>query len=266
MSETNDGGRTWSSTIAPSALDVAILMPSLTTGASFREGRTSVSCVTVAACVIVAESVRPTAPSVALFTTEAGRTWSGAKLPPGFVPWQVQCFARGRCVSTGSEGATKTIAVAYSANAGSTWSAAQVPTVAGAIHALSCPSPSYCMAVLFPLTAAPKTSSVLVSSDGGQSWSMEGGPRLPARGAVTSLSCSARASCWAMGDNWPMVIPFGGGPSGAFAAATTDAARHWRSAALPPAVQGTEAISCPSVGTCFALAWTTTVVLLEYRA
>ena len=265
MSETDNGGRTWSSTRAPSALDVAILMPSLTTGASFREGTTSVSCATAASCVIVADSVRPTAPSVALYTTDAGRTWSFAKLPPGFVPGDVQCFARGQCLSTGSEAATQNIAVAFSANAGSTWSAARVPAIAGTIDALSCPSLSYCMAIPIPLTAAPKTSSVLVSGDGGQSWSLEAGPRLPAGGAVSSLSCPARANCWAMGDNWPMVIPFGGGPIGAFAAATTEGARHWRSATLPASVRGTEAVSCPSIRTCFALAWTTTIVLLEYR-
>ncbi len=263
MSETSDGGRTWSSTRAPSAINVAILMPSLTTGASFREGRTDVSCATAASCVIVADSVRPTVPSVALFTRDAGQTWSVAKLPRGFVPGQIQCFARGECLSTGSE--RDAIAAIYSANGGATWSAGRIPALSGAIDDLSCPSLSYCIAVPVPFTAAPKTSSVLVSSDGGQSWSLKAGPRLPAGGALSSLSCSAGTSCWAMGDNWPMVIPFGGGPIGGFAAGTI-AGGHWSSATLPPTVQGTEAVSCPSIGTCFALAWTTTVVLLEYRA
>jgi hypothetical protein len=69
-----------------------------------------------------------------------------------------------------------------------------------------------------------------------------------------------------MGNAWQQVFGPSSPPSGAFAAATTDAAGHWHNAALPPAVQGTEAVSCPSIGTCFALAWTTTVVLLKYRA
>jgi hypothetical protein len=280
FSETHDGGRTWSSTRAPNALSVAILMPSLATGVPFREGTTGVSCATADSCAVFAESVRPDVSSVGLFTTDAGRIWSVAKLPRGFVPGQVQCFAGGQCVSTGLEESTGTvvgalaaklrstwsIAGAFSTDAGATWSAARIPRLGGAIATLSCSRASHCMAVPVPSTAPPKTSSVLVSSDGGKSWSLEAGPALPAGGAISSLSCSSSASCSAMGDNWPMVIPFGGGPTGAFAASTTGASGRWRSATLPSTVQGTEAVSCPSAGTCFALAWTTTLVLLEHRA
>jgi photosystem II stability/assembly factor-like uncharacterized protein len=265
MSETSDGGRTWSSTRAPSAINVAVLMPSLATGVPSRFGWASVSCATMASCVIVAESVRSPVPSAALFTTDAGRTWAVANLPHRFVPSQIQCFARGQCLSTGFDSTTQTIAVAFSANGGSTWSAARVPDLSGAILSVSCSSLSYCMAVPISFTAAPTTSSVLVSTDGGHSWSLQAGPALPAGGTLWKLSCPVRANCWAMGDNWPVQVAFGGGPDGAFAAATTDTRGPWRSATLPPAVQGTEAVSCPSIGTCFALAWTTTLVLLEYR-
>jgi hypothetical protein len=91
------------------------------------------------------------------------------------------------------------------------------------------------------------------------------GRLLPPGGTVWNVSCPARASCWAIGDEWPMQIPVGGWPIVGFAAATADTQGRWHSATLPPTVEGTEAISCPSTSTCFAVAWTTSLVMLEYE-
>ncbi len=179
----------------------------------------------------------------AFVTKDGGRTWSASSMPSP--PFQVQCFPDARCVSAEEEGAS------YSADNGLKWSPAWTPGYT--LQLLSCISSQTCMAVSGPGGGAGTT--IVVSDNGGESWSTVEAQGLPAGKAFTSLACPTASECWMSGDN---LVNVGGGKTavvgGAVLLSSANGGRTWQSTKLPKGITGIGRLSCPNPSTCFAVA------------
>ena len=279
FSWTTDGGQHWASVPAPSALSIAdpqrrCLPGNITTCLTFALGAVSLSCTTVTSCVIVASSPGPVSSKGASWalefaTHDGGLSWSEVTLPSGFLASQGQCSIDGSCVITGEKAGR--FATLYSSDDGATWAWASAPAVpllparssctnssAGCAHlaspvSLSCSDASGCVVMLRP---GGVRVALLVSKNGGRSWSEMAPPRLPAGEAVTSVSCPTSSYCWASGDIWPPKYGYLGG----LIASTTNGGATWQTNQLPPSMiatvdggVGIGAVSCATSKVCFAL-------------
>jgi len=281
FSWTTDGGQHWASAPAPDALSVS--ERSSTCGAGgvcspLMIGPVGLSCTTANSCVVVASS--PGAPpgssgilnfptrSVEFVTDDRGHTWKKVNLPYRFLAGQVQCFAWGSCIAIGIRIAA-TVTALYSTDGGITWALSSLPALGGLLGSLSCSDESSCTAVLFPPPEAKSTlGALLVSKDGGRSWSRLSGPKLPSGKALTSLSCPTSSDCWASADieSTVDIVAPGVVPAGGLVVSTTNGGDSWQVDQLPSTVQGVEVISCPTSKTCFALGWSgTSSALLTYN-
>jgi len=115
-------------------------------------------------------------------------------------PYQVQCFPDARCVSTGEASAS------YSTDNGLEWSPASLPAgplaflrSLGGLGSLSCSSSEACIAV----SSSPGggvDAVLLVSHNGGESWSSVEAHGLPAGKVFIGLACPTASECWMSGD------------------------------------------------------------------
>jgi len=283
FSWTTDGGRDWTSVPAPNALSIAQRAWNCAPGGDpcgdFATGPMSLSCTTASSCVVVASSppVLPEnsglsnlpAGAVELVTDDRGRSWKRVSLPSGFLAADVQCFSWGRCIAASDIPAPAR--ALYSTDGGMKWASASVPAVPGFVGSLSCSDASDCIALLVSpgMAKNPTPAFLLVSKDGGRSWSKLSGLELPPGKAVTGLSCPTSSDCRASADTRSTMYEEtpGSGPSGGLVASTTNGGDSWQVDQLPSTVQGVGAVSCPSFKACFALGWTgSSSVLLTYKS
>ena len=129
----------------------------------------------------------------------------------------------------------------------STWVAATIPSGLGDLYAVSCSSPTDCVAVG---QATGGQGAAIETTNGGQSWSSDTVPS----GAPPLVA----VSCWAAGD----CVATGGTTSagdiyvetaGSFAGPKTE----------PSGDTEVDVVSCPSAGYCAALAYNTTTGLFD---
>jgi photosystem II stability/assembly factor-like uncharacterized protein len=253
--ETADAGKTWVSRPGPAGLSRAYESSS---GAPI-EGSIVLSCPSASTCTVVASNLQQPGPSSGAFLTEDGaRTWSASSMPTAW-PSQLQCFPDARCVSTGAgpnQGGP--LSASYSMDSGLNWAPAIVPSVpTSPIRpvTLSCSSSETCMAV--PLSSGAAGVSLVVSDNGGESWSSVQAQGLPAGKVFTGLACPTVSECWVSG-NTPLhladgrmtVLDTGGGA----VLSSADGGRTWLSTGLPKGIAGIGPLSCPDPSTCFALA------------
>ena len=175
-------------------------------------------------------------------------------------PSQLQCFPNARCIATGAgpyQGGH--LSASYSTDSGLNWAPAVVPSVPGGPVrpvTLSCSSPQTCMAV--PLSYGAARVSLVVSGNGGESWSTVQAEGLPAGKVFTGLACPTTSVCWVWG-NTPLHLADGrvavGYSGGAVVLSSTDGGRTWLSTGLPKGTAGVGPLSCPDPSTCFALAF-----------
>lgn len=244
--ETTDGGQSWAALPGPGGLTSAL-------------GVADLSCATASSCVVVSsDPAGQTGAAAAYATADRGSTWTESELPSDFVPGALQCASPSTCVTVGfrqspngSPTAPPGVAL-FTSDAGSTWTTSSLPPTPGAITRLTCASPSDCMASFF---AKPGSSTVLVSSDAGKSWTQaESSPHA----FVAGLSCPTASECWASG----MQLPNGSGQpvqvmkSGGIVSSTPDGGDAWRDAELPGGIGAVVDISCPTVTSCYAVALT----------
>jgi photosystem II stability/assembly factor-like uncharacterized protein len=251
--ETTDGGQSWTASPGPSDL-------------TSLAGLTELSCTTAASCVALSFDPSGASGAAEAYTTDdGGDTWSESTLPPDFVPGALQCVLASTCVATGffqSPDGSKTApagTVLYSTDSGVTWATASLPTASlttlGAFTRLSCADSSDCMASFFGKGSAARRD-VLVSSDGGESWSQ---PEASGLGDdfISGVSCPTALQCWASG----IALPDESGASGRVLAregmisSTSDGGETWQNAQLPAGVGPVADISCPTAVNCYALAF-----------
>ena len=251
--QTADAGKTWVPHAGPAALSGdyrlqnAPLRPTTAKGpvrGPITVGPIDLSCPGASTCTVVAHNL-----GAAFVTRDGGRTWAGT-FPP-WAPALVQCFPDGRCISVGSQGAN------YSTDNGLEWLAAGFPWFfvgpLASLGALSCSGPETCLAVSSP--PAGLGGTLLVSGNGGESWSVLEAHGLLAGKDYSGLACPTPSQCWISG-NTP--VDFDGGTidqgTGGVVLSSANGGRTWQSAELPKGINGIDAISCPSTSTCFALA------------
>ena len=251
--ETTDGGGTWASVAGPSQLTSSI-------------GVTVLTCTTAQSCIAIAsDPANQSGAALAFVTNDGGATWTDSNLPEDFVPRGLQCVSAQGCIVIGfsqSPDGSSTIppgANLYTSDDGATWTKATLPPGLGPLSSVSCASSAHCVASFFGDDGS--SSEILVSSDGGQSWSESGASGLPAA-MVTGLSCPAASDCWAAGiagasggsgGSGPIAVKLGPGAEGIMAS-TSDGGQTWQGQQLPQGVLMVVDISCPSETNCYALA------------
>jgi photosystem II stability/assembly factor-like uncharacterized protein len=186
--ETADTGTAWTSHPGPAGLSDDYVLTKDSVG-----GEIELSCPRAETCTVVASGFFEFG---AFVTKDGGRTWSASSMPSA--SYRVQCFPDARCVSVGIEGAS------YSTDNGLKWSPAWTPGYT--LQVLSCSNSRTCMAASWPGGGAGV--SLVVSDNGGESWSTVQAQGLPAGKAFTALACPAASECWTAGDT---PVNLGGG-------------------------------------------------------
>jgi photosystem II stability/assembly factor-like uncharacterized protein len=134
---TADGGQTWQ--VGTVAGGTGVLR--------------AISCSSATTCVALGPNPAgiqsPTAPAIAIMTTDGGTTWTSVSMPPASAALaRVTCAAGGPCYAVGPVPPGTLAVPAYSSSdGGHTWQAAPSPGGLTDIADVACPSPTACMAV-----------------------------------------------------------------------------------------------------------------------
>jgi photosystem II stability/assembly factor-like uncharacterized protein len=169
----------------------------------------------------------------------------------------VDCWAVGQPPSSGSSGssgssassgptaAPPTVVIDATPDGGLHWTAETVavanPT---ALTAIACSDRHDCMAVGTVDVNGPLLGTVLVTTDGGRSWST----LAPPSGSVdlSAITCSTAGRC--------MVLATGGATY--WSASTTDGGQVWqRGGALPPGFGGISSVACSGATQCVTVGY-----------
>lgn len=188
-------------------------------------------------------------------TADGGVTWSnGGDLPAGFsgttslsCTGAVDCIVAGD-ISTGPGHAGG--AVARTADGGTSWSLASLPSGVGLLHGATCAAQS-CMVVGTTSTTtsavSPGSGVVLASTDGGATFSARTVPQ--ALGDGFSVSCPVPGSCAVVGIHWSDAIP---ATPLAGAVTTPDLGARFAVPAVRYVPSELLSVSCPSSNACVA--------------
>lgn len=239
MIATRDGGSSWRADAAVSASSAA--RDEAVEGGSFQ----AVNC-SGQRCAALAS----TGPALGLLATsnDGGASWQESLLPPGDTLNGVTCAASGGCVVAGdtSDGSPLLALVA----GGQRWSTRDLgpPTDQ---TALTCSSPGHCLAAE-PASPVPLVASVTETDDGGARWSPVGLP--VGLTGIAALDCPTARRCLALADvPVPPQVHEDGGELASAILSSDDGGRSWRRDVLAaPAGTSLDALSCPTVTTCFA--------------
>jgi len=238
------------------------------------------SCATPSTCVLLDLALVPKGPTktfgVSYVTSDAGRHWAASVVPKGFLPSgqsAIQCFPGGRCIATGTDTAgrlgNQPAAMIYSTDGGRRWRVGAVPPVSAVAGMLSCVDADHCLSIEQKdrPDGEQTASGVLVTSDGGDTWS-----RYPARSLdpadpgttalnFASVSCATASDCWASGLLYQSLCQ-GSCPYAAnqgVLMATVDGGRRWTHEQLPPSPSpslqyvSVYPMTCATETACFAV-------------
>ncbi len=214
---TNDAGATWQSVATPAGATVI----------------TGVECSSAIDCTVIATDGTTfwSANSV-----DFGRQWTrGGSLPAGMEDAaSLTCVTGGSCLATGFTPTTAGHgqgAIVISTDAGTTWTAANVPAKTGLLQSAFCATVTSCVAGGTTSTTVsavvPAHGEILTSQDGGQTWTSSGAR--PSIDDVYGVACPSPLLCAMVGTKWVGTPPIGMGgvaqsrDSGAsFTASTTE--------------------------------------------
>jgi hypothetical protein len=226
---TKDGGATWSSEVAPAALD-----PSLS----------GVSCPTATDCMAVGSGAAGS--DLVLTTHDGGRQWTHASAPANAISiTAVRCMGIGSCVAIATNGTA--FWSSHSTDFGATWQqTGSLPASFLGASDLECDAEETCfVAGYVPAGAGHGSGALAISVDGGQSWA---GATVPAGvGVLRSVACATSTSCLAAGTASTTVS--GVSPAKGQLLQSVDGGHTWTVTTVPP-VDDTHGLACPSAQRC----------------
>jgi photosystem II stability/assembly factor-like uncharacterized protein len=254
---TSDGGQSWSATNNPDvASDVRV---------------DAVSCPAAGDCIAVGQDESGQA-SYAMVTTDDGQTWTVTQLPSGFAAQSLDCPDPDDCIAGGYTQQLSPAggwgAISYSYDGGSTWALATLaagsasqPDADEGVVSISCADAIDCAAAT--LGGKDSGSQVVVSSDGGATWSQAPASGLPGQFMPRQISCPSSSDCWlggAASTPKPSGVKIFGylGQQGVLAM-TSDGGQTFQVSQLPHGAEydTVTAVSCPTVTACYAIALNT---------
>jgi hypothetical protein len=150
------------------------------------------ACGSASSCVTIGtpRASKTTLASVGLVTTNAGKSWTKAAFPANkaYIT-SAACASATACVAMGENSAYTAGVSFFSTNVGKSWKETALPSGATSIQAVSCDGLD---------CAAITTTQVLVSRNGGKSWTMH---LLPSAFGLylRSVACLSGAECVAVG-------------------------------------------------------------------
>jgi hypothetical protein len=252
-----DGGRTWSAAGIPPAI----------------AGLSTISCTSSGFCLAGGEGFGTDAatgnvPQVIVASSDGGARWSQVAVPTGYFLLghvrssitisSIHCTTGAQCILTGLFAGTKSGDAFFTTNGGSSWEEAPGWQSAtgdgpGAPSSVSCPSPTICLAVAMDFSFPQ--ANLLISHDGGASWSPLVGPSGQTHGSgpaeiqesflsLVALSCPSFSDCVVVGQ---------GQSDWLFAAATSDAGTTWSPSQIPVPLGGLHGVSCWNARACLAV-------------
>jgi hypothetical protein len=199
-----------------------------------------------------------------MVTTDDGQTWTVTQLPSGFGPQSLDCPGVGDCVAGGD---TQPLTpsgggeVAFSSDGGVTWALARLPSgsqagVYGSFTSISCSDVADC--VITGSGGRASAGQVLVSSDGGATWSEASASGLPRQFTARQISCPSSADCWVAGATSAANssgVKNDTGQRGVLAM-TADGGQRFQVTQLPRDAEyySVTAVACPAVAVCYAAA------------
>jgi photosystem II stability/assembly factor-like uncharacterized protein len=241
-------------------------------------GLNSVSCPSSTKCVAVGGDSN--LQGVVEESSNGGSTWQPDNVASGLPQLDsVACPSSQLCVASGPG------VLANTSDGGAVWSVQSAPTNNTTILSLSCPTTSNCVGVGVRASyAGPLSGQIVVSSDGGSTWSSVSVPDLGAVGAVAcpsttlcvavgaqilvstdlgltwtakfvsggtgvlrSVACASSSTCIALGAN---PVGLTQSDASAFAIESTDSGSSWSSLSLPAGSSQLFSISCVNGSTC----------------
>ncbi len=230
-------------------------------GSASGESFSAISCATTNDCMAV---VVGAASLVA--TTNGGVSWSSsgiAKMPSGVSLNGIACTTSQDCVVVGesvSTSGSKMVVspwISYTTNAGGSWAQpASLPSGAAMLlNQVSCATTAstastICVAIGFKSLSFPPAPALLVSTDGGKSWSA---PTLPSGiEMLQGVSCATAQNCMAYGFPAP-----GTSSASVVLIGTADGGSSWTDVPVPSNLEVVSGLSCTSNSTsknaCIAL-------------
>ena len=249
-------------------------------------GTSDAACYVVIQANGIAPDGKPTEPGVtpgfALFrstayrTTNDGRTWSQLALPPAtWLSSPIACASADSCAVGAVLNAGQppnepgsTVAVLTTRDGGGSWQEHSLPSSAGLVTDISCPTISHCVALVWgqdapvidglqPVSGADRfyATSVLTSNDGGASWTPSA--NLPGRSGqhylyLSAVACTG-ANCIFIGEGADIVpVPARGAystvDSGGVVLASTDGGSTLSESYQPPGWP--DAAACAGASNC----------------
>ena len=222
---TTDSGGSWRTVAVPSSAKELV----------------QVSCDQAGHCVAVSGD------SEALLSSDTGRSWVTATLPAGLSGDDAYCSSGSHCLVTGSVGVNRG-AAARTDNGGTSWKVTRLGDNSGSIDALSCPTPTYCVATRqddsTSLPAPLASTGFAVTTNGGATFAEVA----PPDGVVSlnGVACATPGSCFAVGG-------VQGRTRGGVVLHSADHGVSWQLEDTVATVGNLAAIDCPSASTCVAV-------------
>ncbi len=231
---TTDTGKTWQSS-------------SLSTLQSFSD----ISCTSASDCMAVGVSSSGTA---IVKTTDGGATWTPVTSPnpKAFIP-SISCTTSSDCTLVGyfveKLGPPVVLApfVASTTDAGTKWTDQSTSLPSGSavmLNNVSCSTALNCVAIGFKTLTFPFAPALLVTTDGGSTWTA---PTVPKSvGSLSAVSCDVNQYCLASG---MPTIGLSSSSTNVALIDTTDGGTSWNSVPLPKNIEAINGLACVSNAT-----------------
>ncbi len=232
ITATVNGGHSWSAQTLP------LTAPPELSG---------ISCPTTTSCMAVGSTGAVPGAGIVLTTRDGGAKWAEASVPTGaFVLTTVVCSTSDDCIAITSDG-TNTWS-ASTLDFGHTWTQeGNLPVGFSNPRSLSCSVAGNCLVAGYtPTTTGHGQGAIVVSTDGGQTWSAATVP--PNLGVLQSATCATPASCVAVGTTSTTVSDVV--PATGLQLVSADGGHTWALSPLTPPVNDVYGVACPSPVVC----------------